>query len=78
MQSDTVMRSPLAILKNVFTVTPLPPDPAKREKARRESNRRIVAKHSSGNVLLQQGKYTTRKELDAERERALAFRWDDA
>lgn len=78
MQPGTAMRSPLAILKNVFTLTPLPPSPAKREKARQESDRRIVARHSSGNVLLQQGKYATREELDAERERALAFRWDDA
>ena len=72
------MRALLAILQNVFTVTPLPPDPAKREKARRESDRRIVARHSSGNVLLQQGKYATREELETERKRALAFHWDDA
>ncbi len=74
MKPDDTMRSPLAILKNVFTVTPLPPGPTKREKTRQESDRQIVARHSSGNVLLQQGKYATREELDAERERALAFR----
>ena len=67
------MRSPFAVIRNIFTFTPLPPGPAEREKARRESDRRIVAKHSSGNVLLQQGKYATREELDAERERALAL-----
>ena len=48
----------------------LPGDP---EKAKRESTRRIVRRLARGNVRLQQGKFSTREDLDERRRRAKSY-----
>jgi hypothetical protein len=47
--------------------------PTHTEKAKRASDRSIVALHSNGNIRLQHGKYVTKADLDRQYDRVAAY-----
>jgi hypothetical protein len=66
------MKNLIQAARAAFGVRTRPAPPASDESKRRETDRRIVSNLSSGNVRLQQGRFTTREDIDRERERVLA------
>ena len=66
------MKKLIQAARSAFGVRTRPAPPASDESERRETDRRIVSSLSSGNVRLQQGQFTTREDIDRERERVLA------
>ena len=49
------------------------PPPNNSEAWQRRADRVVVSDHSSGNILLQQGQFSTREDIDRERDEALAY-----
>lgn len=47
--------------------------PSDSESRQREADRVTVSDHSSGNILLQQGRFSTREDIDRERDEALTY-----
>lgn len=56
--------------------TPAPP--SRPDESRRESDRRIVARLSNGNIRLQRGEYVTRTDLEEQYERVRSCTFDDS
>ena len=66
------MKKLIQAARSAFGVRTRPAPPASDESKRHATDRRIVSHLSSGNVRLQQGQFTTREDIDRERERVLA------
>ena len=66
------MKKLIQAARSAFSVRTHPALLASDGSKRRETDRRIVFSLSSGNVRLQQGQFTTREDIDRERERVLA------
>ena len=71
-EGEFPMKKLIQAARSAFGVRTRPAPPASDESKRRETDRRIVSNLSSGNVRLQQGQFTTREDIDRERERVLA------
>ena len=71
-RESSPMKKLIQAARSAFGVRPRPAPPASNESKRRETDKRIVSDLSSGNVRLQQGQFTTREDIDRERERVLA------
>lgn len=66
------MKKLIQAARSAFSVRTHPTPPASDESRRREVDRRIVSNLSSGNVRLQQGQFSTREDIEREREQVLA------
>ena len=66
------MKKLIQAARSAFSVRTHPPPPTSDESRRREVDRRIVSNLSSGNVRLQQGQFSTREDIEHEREQVLA------
>ena len=66
------MKNLIQAARAAFGVRTRPAPPASDESKRRETDRRIVSNLSDGDVRLRQGRFTTREDIDRERERVLA------
>ena len=71
-EGESAMKKLIQAARSAFGVRTRPAPPASDESKRRETDKRIVSDLSSGNVRLQQGQFTTREDIDRERERVLA------
>ena len=71
-EGESPMKKLIQAARSAFGVRTRPAPPASNESKRRETDKRIVSDLSSGNVRLQQGQFTTREDIDRERERVLA------
>ena len=71
-EGESPMKKLIQAARSAFGVRTRPAPPASDEFKRRETDRRIVSNLRSGNVRLQQGQFTTREDIDRERERVLA------
>ena len=60
---------------SAFSIRTHPPTPPPNdcESRQREADRVTVSDHSSGNILLQQGRFSTREDIDRERDEALTY-----
>ena len=61
------------IVKAIKLALLSPSLPENPEKAMRESDRRIVRRFARGNIRLQMGKFSTRKDLDERRRQAKSY-----
>ena len=66
------MKKLIRAARSAFGVRTRPVPAASNESKGREADRRIVSNLSSGNARLQQRRFTTREDIDLERERVLA------
>lgn len=65
------MRNLIQAARSAFRVRTQPAPPTNDDAKRRESDRKIVSHLSSGNIRLQQGQFSTREDIDRDRERVL-------
>ena len=65
----------LGAVRSAFSVRTHPPMPPPKdsESRQREADRVTVSSHSSRNILLQQGRFSTREDIDRERDEALTY-----
>lgn len=61
------------ILRAIALAFSRPSLPENPEETGRESDRRIVSRFARGNIRLQQGKFSTREELDERRRQVKAY-----
>ncbi len=47
------------------------------EGARREADRHLVSRFASGNIWLRQGRFSTKEDIDEQRERVKSYDFDD-
>lgn len=66
----------IRILRSAFRRAPIVPSSS--DDAKRQSDRRIVRRLSSGNIRLQRGEYVTAAELEKQYERVKAYTFDDS
>ena len=68
------MRKLIQAARSAFRVRTQPTPRARDDAQRRETERRIVSNLSSGNIRLQQGQFSTREDIDRDRERVLGHK----
>ena len=68
------MRKLTQAARSAFRVRTRPAPQAHDDAKRRETDRRIVSNLSRGNALLQQGRFSTREDIDRDRERVLGYK----
>lgn len=62
-------------VRSAFSIRTHPPTPLPNlsESRQRKADRATVSSHSSGDTLLQQGRFSTREDIDRERDEALTY-----
>ena len=62
-------------VRSAFSIRTHPPTPPPKdsEPRHREADSVTVSNYSSHNILLQQGRYSTREDIDRERDEALTY-----
>ena len=66
------MKNLIQAARSAFSVLTHPTLPASDESRRRAADRKIVSNLSGGDVRLQQGQFSTREDIEREREQVLA------
>jgi len=68
----------MTAIRRVWLAFIAPTVPTHVEEAKQRSDRRIVSAHSNGNIRLQKGQYSTKKEIDRQYERVRNHNFEDA
>lgn len=68
----------MSLIRNLRLAFRTPAVPSRADESKRESDRRIVGRVSSGNIRLQRGEYVTRADLEEQYERVRSCAFDDS